>query len=271
MPLPHQRVGPDDAARHALVLHGILGSKTNWRTLIRKVSATLPGWDFVLPDLRNHGDAQGLAPPHTLDTVVDDLGALASSLHLRVDAVIGHSYGGKAALTWAHRHRDTLEHVVVVDANPGARPLRRGAEGTLRAVEALAALPRVWAAREDFTAALRAQGFSDAMTSWLAMNLTPDAGAFRLRTDVDAIRAMLDDYFARDLWHVLEAPPARLHALVLVGGRSPALDDDDRARLARATEACPRVRAVTLAEADHWVHVDAPEATARLVVEALAG
>ena len=42
-----------------------------------------------MPDLRNHGDARGLAGPHTLDAACDDFADLAASLGHTFDAVIG--------------------------------------------------------------------------------------------------------------------------------------------------------------------------------------
>lgn len=263
--LPSQRVG-SPTGRQALVLHGILGTKTNWRTVIRKVAERVPQWSFVLPDLRNHGDAQGLPGPHTLDAAARDLDALGA-----FDAVIGHSYGGKVALAWAATTPVAPSLVVTVDSNPGPRPDRRGAEGTTLLVDALAAMGGAFPTRDAFTAALVAKGFARDLATWVAMNVVARDGAWHLRTDVTAIRAMLDDYFARDLWPVIESPRDNTHVLAIVGGTSNSLDAGDRERLARAAERCARVRVAVVEGAGHWVHVDAPEATVTLLAEALAG
>lgn len=264
--LPHQRVG-SPAGRQALVLHGILGTKTNWRTVIRKVAERAPQWGFVLPDLRNHGDAQGIAGPHTLDAAARDLDALGGPF----DAVIGHSYGGKVALAWAATTPVAPSLVVTVDSNPGPRPDRRGAEGTTLLVDALATMGGPFPTREAFTAALVAKGFARDLAAWVAMNVAARDGAWRLRTDVTAIRAMLDDYFARDLWPVVESPRDHTRVLAIVGGTSSSLDAGDRARLTRAAARCERVRVAVVEGAGHWVHVDAPEETVTLLAEALAG
>jgi esterase len=263
--LPAQRLG-DAAGRQALVLHGILGTKTNWRSVIRKVAERAPGWGFVLPDLRNHGDAPPLPPPHTLDAAARDLDALGGPF----DAVIGHSYGAKVALAWAASTARPPALVVAIDSNPGPRPDRRGAEGTVRVVEALAELGGPFPSRDGFTDALLARGFDRDLAAWLAMNVVARDGAWALRTDVDAIRAMLDDYFARDLWPVVESPPGRARVLEVIGGASTSLDAADRARLARAASRDDRVRVAVVEGAGHWVHVDAPEETVRLLAEALA-
>jgi pimeloyl-ACP methyl ester carboxylesterase len=101
------------------------------------------------------------------------------------------------------------------------------------------------------------------------MNVRRADDGFRIRLDLDAVAALLDDYFTRDLWPVVEhAENARaLH--VVVAGDSPAFDEADRARLDLAALREPRVHPHLVAGAGHWVHVDAPDALFALVVGAL--
>ncbi len=103
--LAHVTADAPVVRRTAYVLHGILGTKSNWRGLARRFAAALDGWGFVVVDLRKHGDSQAFAPPHTLDAVVGDLVALSTQLGRPADAVIGHSFGAKCALAWAARGR----------------------------------------------------------------------------------------------------------------------------------------------------------------------
>lgn len=259
-----QRLGAP-TGRQCLVLHGILGSKTNWRSVIRRVAEGSPGWGFVLPDLRNHGDAPPRPGPHTLDAVAHDLHALGS-----FDAVLGHSYGGKVALAWTLSVPKGPSLLVSVDANPGARPGHRGAETTMRTLEVLRTMRGPFPSRGAFAEGLMARGLSHDIAAWLAMNVVARDGAWFLRTDVDAIAEMLEDYFARDLWHVVERPPPNTRVLAILGGASSALDPDDRARFAAIARHNGQVRVEVIPEAGHWVHVDAPDTTERLLTEALS-
>lgn len=266
----HER-GVPYPERWALVLHGILGTKSNWRGVMRRVVAERPRWGALLVDLRNHGEStRGFSPPDTVDAAAADLERLVAHAGLRVDAVIGHSYGGKVALAFAARRRGDLGHLVVVDAAPGARPDARGSEGTVAVVELLGRLPRRHPSREAFVEAVVAGGHARELATWLAMNLEREGDGFALAIDPARIRAMLDDYFAVDLWPVLDALPGRMSVDVLVGGRSAVLSAEDRARLARGAAAHPgRLRVHVVEEAGHWVHVDAPDATVAVLARAL--
>ncbi len=244
--------------RLVLVLHGILGSQSNWRSLARKLVAERPEWGACLVDLRMHGGSQGLSPPHTLATAASDLVALEEALPLPVAGVLGHSFGGKVALAYARRR--TLASLVTVDSMPGPRPNGRGSEGTLAVVAMLRELPKRWASREAFVDAVMARGHDRGLARWLAMNVDAEGDGYVLRLDLDAIGALLDDYFAVDLWQALEEPAEGCRVSIVVGGASNVFEarDIERARAIAAARAETTV--LVISGAGHWVHVDAPEA-----------
>jgi pimeloyl-ACP methyl ester carboxylesterase len=270
---------PDDLVRFALVpptvappgdgpgpwlvfLHGIFGSGANWRTFARRIADARPGWGAVLVDLRGHGASLDCPPPHTLDACARDLVALEAAVPGPVRAVVGHSFGGKVALAYAARARPALGDVWVVDSLPGARASRRGSE-TTTAVFALLEDLRArepHPTREAFTAAVTAAGHPAPIAQWLAMNLRRDADGLRFKLDLDVIRALLDDYFARDLWPVIETPPGALRVHLVIGGRSSVFDAAERQRAERrAATPDARVSVTVCPTAGHWVHVDDPD------------
>lgn len=258
-PLNRAEVGAGQ--KKMLFLHGILGSGANWRTIARRFVAAKPAWGATLIDLRMHGASLGMTAPHTVEAAANDLDGIPAQ------GVVGHSFGGKVALEFARRR--VLEHVFLVDSSPGPRLDHRGSEGTVRVIDMLAALPEAFASRAAFIDHVQKQGHDGAIAQWLAMNLEREGDAFRFGLDIEAIRALLDDYFARDLWDVLETPSAtQFH--VILGGRSNVFDARDKERLAGIAATNENVTMHVVARAGHWVHADAPDELHQLLVNPIA-
>ncbi len=260
------------AERTALVLHGIFGAGKNWLFFMRRLAAARPDWAFVLPDLRGHGQSLGAPPPHDLGAVAADLMALESTLAgPPIAAVLGHSFGGKAALAYAAER--PVPHVWLFDSHPGTRADVE-ASPTTKMLRTLEGLPARFATRGDFTAVLERDGIDAATAAWLAMSLrrggtaAGDAGdGLALGLDLPAIRALLADYFARDLWPELARTDRETH--LVAAGRSFAWEPADWTRLDALAAASPHFHLHRIPEAGHWIHVDAPDALAALLIAAL--
>lgn len=252
--------------RWMLVLHGILGSGDNWRTQMHRFVRDRPTWGAVLVDLRMHGRSQDRLPPHTVETAAADLQAVIDELAEPVSAILGHSFGGKVALSHAAAHPSDLEHVWDLDAMPGPRPDAHGSEATLEAITMLENMPFPIPSQQVFTEQAQQHGLSRGVALWLAKNLTRrDDGQLELGIDTQAIRALVDDHLHRDLWHVVEEPPRGPTFHLVAGGDSGAFDATARQRARAAADASPRVEFHELEGAGHWVHVDAPDALQALM------
>jgi pimeloyl-ACP methyl ester carboxylesterase len=260
--LHHERIARSDSnpARWLVLTHGFFGAGSNWRSIARKLNERRPEWGVVLVDLRQHGRSGPGTPPHTIAACAEDLRALVAELG-EVHAIAGHSFGGKVAL--ATRPLVEATQTWVLDASPSRRPdpFDDTSNTVVRVLALMERSPRAWARREDFVAAVVADGHDVGLARWLAMNLVPDAaGGVVLRLDLAALREMLASYYATDLWDALEAPGADVE--VVVADHSPTVTAADRGRLAAAP---PHVHVHTIA-AGHWLHIDAPA----LVVDAFA-
>jgi pimeloyl-ACP methyl ester carboxylesterase len=244
-------------------LHGILGTGGNLRGLAQAFVQADPTLGALLVDLRLHGKSRGFAPPHDVAACARDLLALEATLKLPIVGVVAHSFGGKVALAY-HAQRPLLERVVLLDSDPGSRPDRVGSEQTMAVIGLLERLPKLYAKREDFVERVHGEGHSRAIADWLAMNLERTPEGFAFGVDLDGIRALLDSYFASDLWPVLEDSSARID--VVIGGRSQVWDEAHVARINRLASQNPeRVCAHVLAEAGHWVHADDPHGLRRVL------
>lgn len=254
-----------------MFLHGILGSGANWRSIAKRLVEDDPTLGAVLVDLRMHGGSQAETPPHTVGSAAQDLATLEPHLPGPVTAVVGHSFGGKVALAYVLEREargSDLSRAWIIDSTPGARPEPRGSEATIAILEMLGRLSPTFATRKAFVEQVRAAGHPESLAQWLAMNLERKGDGVSLRLDLKAIRALLADYFSRDLWPAVESPPGATRLSFLVGGASSVLSQDDLRRLEAAAAAAPdRVEVRIVEGAGHWVHVDAPEA----VLAALRG
>ena len=284
MILSHAAVTSSSAirpSRWVLFLHGILGSGGNWRTIAKRVIAELDRrdgsaagtWGAILVDLRMHGRSQHFAPPHTVAAAAADLAILPTAFAEPIEAVVAHSFGGKVALLYTAARGGDLGDVYIVDSTPSARDMRppRGSEGTMGVLQTLESLPASFVSRRAFEDALAEGGLAGAanqgLRQWLATNVEAAAdGTYRLRLELPAIRALLEDYFVVDAWPTVESPPGRVRVHLIVADRSSVLDEGDRARAQRAAADNPgRVFYDVIPDAGHWVHVDAPDSLVELL------
>ncbi|WP_419859567.1 alpha/beta fold hydrolase [Candidatus Palauibacter sp.] len=244
--------------RWLYVLHGIYGTGRNWASFARRLVARRPEWGAVLVDLRLHGHSPSFEPPHTLSACVHDMLELSESLGRPVDAVLGHSFGGKAALMVAAA--SSPGQAWVIDATPSRRSPGGGAA---RLLDVIRRHPGPFATRRCAVSAVEAEGFASPVAHWLATNLILVDGGYRWRLDPDAVEELLADYFRRDLWDVIETPvpPAEVH--IVRAARSDVLSADDLARL-RTAALNGRVHLHELV-GGHWLHVDNPDGLFGLV------
>lgn len=254
----------------AFLLHGILGSRRNWRGFIRQLAPRLPDWRFVLVDQRNHGDSHGAPGPHTLQACARDLEALAALLGGPPDAVLGHSFGGKVALTYARDRGHSLSQVWLLDATPDPLADDEALEEhrVARVIRRLREVDQPLARRDAVIPALERLGASPAFAAWMTTNLRRDeqAGGYVWRFDLDAAEEMLTSYLEADLWPFLEALPGGLEVHLVRGGRSELWTDATFARLEALVDP---VTIHTLPSAGHWLHADDPEGLAGVIARYL--
>lgn len=244
--------------------HGIYGAGSNWRGIARKLTERRPEWGVVLVDLRQHGRSEPGEPPHTIAACAEDLRALMTELG-GITALAGHSFGGKVCL--ATRAIVAVKQTWILDASPSPRPdyMTDPRNSVIRVLELMERLPKIWPRREDFVAAVIADGHDQGLAQWLAMNVVPDPeGVMTLRLDTAALREMLASYSAIDLWPTL-LDPAHGRVDIVVAERAPVFTPEDRERL---TQVPAHVHAHSI-DAGHWLHIDAPAAVVELLATQL--
>ncbi len=267
--LAHSIVSPRESGapeRAMLFLHGILGTKANWRAIARRFVAARKGWCAVLVDLREHGESLGLAPPHTLAAAARDLSELERALAMPVGGALGHSFGGKVVLEWLRTRAGAPTEAWLIDSSPSVRGADQDATVAANVLRLLESLPRRWASREAFIEALVQAGQSESMGAWLAMNLRRmDDGGREIGPDLAVIRDLLADYARANCWDVVEELPADSSLDVVIGENSTVFPASDLARLETISQRKTNVSVHVVEGAGHWVHVDQPDALVALL------
>ena len=233
-----------------LFLHGFLGSGRNWKGIARALSDR---FTCLLVDLRNHG-ASPWAEPMTYEAMAADVAALLEAEGLEEATVLGHSMGGKAAMTLALEGEPRLRALIVVDIAPV--PYRRRLEPLLDALLAVD-LAR-FRSRAEVDAALRPAIPEDPFRGFLLQNLERGPEGLRWRCNLPVLRRWLPA--------ITGFPPAlegrrwEGPVLFLRGERS---DYVEARHLPRIRALFPRARIVTLEGAGHWPQAERPEETRR--------
>jgi esterase len=244
--------------RAVAFLHGILGRGVNLRAIAKRLVEARPAWRALLVDLRGHGRSPKGTTSPSLEAAARDVVALSNKTDLPLAAIVGHSFGGKVALEAARIGRlPFLEHVVVIDSVPGPRQPLRGGDSALGVIETLESLPSVFASKADFIHALIAAGQSRTVAEWLATSMERQDGRFRFGLDLNEMRALILDYFARDLWPVVENPPDGVKVHLIIAEQSDGYSPADRERAMRIAASNNQVTA-DIIPGGHWLHVDNP-------------
>lgn len=258
--LHHRRLGPIDAPA-VVILHGLFGSGDNWGTVARELAEPAEGsppLHVVVADLRDHGRS-----PHTdavtYPLMAADVHALVDALGLRDIVLVGHSMGGKTAMTFAQRWPHLLKHMVVVDMAPREYPDRHS-----YIVDALRTTDlSPGRTRGDVEAHLNTHIGEPGVVQFLLKSLyRQDQDRFAWRMNVELLHHQLS--------HILSAIPpdtVKVPTLFVRGGQSDYITRED---LPAIREQFPNSRVETVPFAGHWVHAQAPDEVSAFIRQCAA-
>jgi pimeloyl-ACP methyl ester carboxylesterase len=96
-----------------ILLHGYAQNSHMWRPLIPELAKT---HTVIAPDLRGFGQSSKPDGGYTKKTMAQDIHALAMSLGLHRETVVGHDIGLMVAYAYAAQFPNEVERVVLMDA-----------------------------------------------------------------------------------------------------------------------------------------------------------
>lgn len=240
-----------------VVLHGLLGRARNWLSVARALEAS---YAFHLVDLRNHG-ASPWADAMSYPAMAGDVAALIEDIGAGPVRVVGHSMGGKVAMTLALSRPELVERLIVVDIAPV--PYAQGYDDLIRAM--LAVPLHGGQRRADVDAALR-QGVPDpALRGFLLQNLETVDGRLSWQPNLEVLLRTMP---------ALTGFPAELAGRTYAGTvdclRGARSDYVDPAGEAALRGYFPAAVVATVADAGHWPHAERPALFQPLLERALS-
>jgi len=238
------------------LLHGFTQSGRSWRELISRMPE---GWQWIVPDLRGHGETRvRLGATCSMDACTDDLLALWDELGVERSHVAGYSMGGRLALHVAARRPDRVLSLLTVGAHAGldedARAGRRlGDEALAERIErdGIEAFVDYWGALPLF-AGLERRG-----PAYVAQ-----VRADRLQNHAAGLACSLRGMGAGAMEPLWDALGSLSLPCTFVAGQ---LDHGYVASARRLAASVPHGRAEIVQRAGHSVHQERPDAFARVL------
>ena len=227
-----------------VILHGLFGSATNWRRIAEGISDQRQIFSIDLP---NHGESSwidDMSYPGQAALLADFLSGEVPESPI----LIGHSMGGKIAMTLALQHQILLGALVVVDIAPTAYP--HSHEPLVEAMKSLdlAAIRN----RRDAEMQLEKAIPEKALRQFLLQNLRSTSDGLRWRINLEVIHRQMGALTGFDV----AAAPCDVPSLFIYGTQSDYVTPKTTPAILKHF---PKARLVALEGAGHWLHAQEPQ------------
>ncbi|MDQ8954444.1 alpha/beta fold hydrolase [Acinetobacter rudis] len=233
---------PEQPSLHAplVFIHGLFGSMGNLGVLARAFEHS---HEIIQVDVRNHGRSPR-SSALSYDEMAQDI--LDSLDHLKIEqfSVVGHSMGGKIAMTLAKLAAQRLHKLVVLDMAPYA--YQENHHDTI--FQALFAVQNAQlATRKQATELMQTYIKENMVIQFLLKSWSQGQWLF----NVDALYTHYADILS---W---QPQPAWLQpALFVRGGNSHYVSQD--IQIAAVQQQFPQAQIETIQNAGHWLHAEQP-------------
>lgn len=234
----------DCSSQPLIILHGFFASSRNWRQMAKKLADY---YHVYVLDLRNHG----LSPHHPemdYPVMAEDLKSFMDEHDLSAAILLGHSMGGKVAMWFALNHPDRVQKLIVADISPVT--YQHSFDNTIGALKQLP-LDQI-ANRKQADEFLSLSISEHSYRQFLLQNLQLKDGKYCWRVDLDIFYQTADNIIAfPDLDSI---PVFEDKVLFIMGGNS------TYTNIKAIYDYFPNAEISVLKDANHWLHVDNPEA-----------
>ena len=227
-----------------VILHGLFGYSDNWQTHAKKLAEY---YQVILVDQRNHGHSDW-SYEISYDLMAEDLKELFDELNLEEVILLGHSMGGKTAMKFAKNYPDYLEKLIVVDIGTKTYPSHH--EQILAGLHAIDL--NVIHSRSEAEEAMAKYIESNGVRQFLLKNLYwAQKGKLAWRMNIPVLE--------QEMWAILQGLPSNevlIPTLFIRGMMSDYILGEDIPDLENQFSDS---HFVSVENAGHWVHAEAPE------------
>ena len=232
--------------RPIIILHGLFGSARNWQGIAREISKS---HRVITPDLRNHGQSSHFKQMSYLD-MADDVINLIEYLKLEDIILMGHSMGGKVAMTSALLHPDRFTALINVDIAPV-----QYTHNFTKLLTAMTQLPIDQIKSRNTAEKKLAESIKDKATIQLMVqNMERTENGFKWRINIESICSHIDQILGFP--EKLSQAQNRSPSLFIGGAESDYLRPIHNERI---FQLFPAAEIKMIEDAGHWLHVEKPK------------
>jgi pimeloyl-ACP methyl ester carboxylesterase len=228
-----------------VILHGLFGSADNWYSISKELETD---FTLYLVDQRNHGDS-----PHSdkwnYEVMAEDLLEFLNEEGLENVYLLGHSMGGKTAMTFATNHPDRVARLIVADISPRYYPVHH--EFIIKGLQSID-LSSI-NSRKEADDALAKHISEVGIRQFLLKNLARTSEGFSWKINLPVIVENIEEV-GKELEEdtIYQGP-----TLFLAGAKSNYIQEKDMESI---LEHFPNYQLKTISNAGHWLHAEQPKA-----------
>lgn len=236
-----------------VILHGLLGMSDNWISIAKELANH--GFTVHLLDLRNHGRSPH-TQSHTYQEMCKDILEYFTKENITRARLIGHSMGGKLAMYFALLYPERLSHLGVIDIAPSDYS-RHNPGYHANIIHNLMAIDlSLHKSRRTILEEIRHRLNNYQLTMFLGKSIRhAGTNTFVWKLNLPVLLKSLPDIFC-GFDELKGNAPSSVPTLFVRGEKSDYIQERHEADRIRFF---PESSVVSIAGADHWVHIEQPK------------
>ena len=240
--------GPNNA-KDMVILHGLFGSSSNWRSIAKHFANEFRVFSL---DLRNHGQSPW-ADEMDYDLMAADIDAFIVKNGLTSPHIIGHSMGGKTLMSVLQHGKSTLNISFVIDIAPVS--YKHNHDALLLAMKSLDL--SVFKSRKEIDAHLESKIEQLALRKFLMQNLVRQGTEYQWRLNLKSIQRNIDYIYDYKIKNTI------FDKVIFIRGElSDYLAEKYHDQLFRLF---PNAVLETIKNTGHWLHAEKPEELKKII------